>query len=619
MTVISTRPQQRLASNLLPLLALVVFLLFAGWLRTVHIVDFFEWPDEIWSLWHVQGSFREAMSRVPYDWPPLFSAISWGWMQLAGLTLEASRYLTILFALLSMVFVFRAAKSLFLVVAPTAAGNRGAAWVALAAGMSMGYLIFSGVEVRAYGLVLLLGALALWMTLRWLRKPESWRRTVLVALVLALTFYSTFTSALYVLFLTVLVVIVRPRLLLRWIGVGIFVVIFTLPILPQFLGNALSRLDVMAQPPDVFGVEMVDIFTRFGGTAAYAAIIGVALLVVIYYALRRKINARWAVAMMIWLIVPAVIYVIRPNREYLNVRYMWWVALGLVMLLGMATLYLPRWGQWAAIALLLGLTFLPVDWLQFRAVGTEAVPMRMVLSWFQKHIRPGDVLIEDPKCVCGTSMAWDYFLPQFFPQGDLPFVDEPGDHSRVWYLSTTGWPQDEPLKAAIMKGRKESIFVGPWNFLLRLYEGPPLWQGAAFDNQIALNGFEIPDDRKTFRENEDVSVKLWWSALRKPAMDYSFSLSLFDEFGNLIAQSDGSASAPDTPQQTSAWEPGTYYEDYRTLHLPIGIPGREYTLMVTVYDWQTNQRLVPAANTSFKLAGPDSDYLLVQTIEVVAY
>lgn len=72
----SQRPSYPLASYLL----LVVAALFVAWLRLRHMVDFVEWPDEIWSLWHVRGTFSEAMSRIPYDWPPLFSLLAWAWM-----------------------------------------------------------------------------------------------------------------------------------------------------------------------------------------------------------------------------------------------------------------------------------------------------------------------------------------------------------------------------------------------------------------------------------------------------------------------------------------------------------------------------------------------------------
>ncbi len=245
--------------------------------------------------------------------------------------------------------------------------------------------------------------------------------------------------------------------------------------------------------------------------------------------------------------------------------------------------------------------------------------MRMVLSWFAEHIRPGDVVIKDPYCVCGVPIAWDYFLPQYFPQGDLPWATEPGTHSRVWYLTTTGWKQDEKLKASIVDGRKESIFVGPWNFLLRLYEGPPLWQGVGFGNEVALNGFEIPDNRTTFRENETVQVKLWWSALKKPDMDYSISLAVFDQDGKPMAQDDGPAHAEGTPEQMTDWTPGKYYEDYRTFTMPVGAPGINYTLVVTVYNWQTGKRLTPAANTSFPFSSVNPDYLLLQKFSVVSY
>jgi hypothetical protein len=483
----------------------------------------------------------------------------------------------------------------------------------------MGYLVFSSVEVRAYGLVLMLGPLALWLTLRWMAQPNNWRRTGLLVIVLALAFYSSFTSIVYIAYLSFIVLFIHPRLLLRWVVVGIATVIVTLPAAIQFAQNASERLNRAPPPPLPFGAEMVNIYGQYGGTTFTAAILGLALLLVLYLIVRRRINWRWGLLLVVWAIVPVIIYVVKPNREYLNVRYVWWVVLGLVVLIGAATLYLPRVMQWGVMALLVGIAFIPVDWFQFRVGATEAAPMRMVLSWFAEHIRPGDVIIKDPYCVCGENIAWDYFLPQFFPQGELPWVTEPGNHSRVWYLATTGWKQDEKLKAAIMDGRKESIFVGPWNFLLRLYEGPPLWQGVAFGDQIALNGVEIPDNRMTFRENETIPVKLWWSALKQPAMDYSISLAVFDENGALVTQDDGPAHAEGTPEQMTAWKPGTYYEDYRNLTLPIGTPGRSYTIVVTVYDWQTVKRLTPAANSIFPLSGINSGYLLLRRFNVESY
>src|ERR1043165_7285930 len=122
MTVrVAPRSPSRPTSSLVLLVAsATLLLLFAGWLRMQHIVSLYEWPDEIWSLWHVQGTFSQAMSRVPYDWPPLFSIISWVWTHIAGPTLEASRVLMIQFAMLTLVFTYRATRLFYAQIAPSA-------------------------------------------------------------------------------------------------------------------------------------------------------------------------------------------------------------------------------------------------------------------------------------------------------------------------------------------------------------------------------------------------------------------------------------------------------------------------------------------------------------------
>jgi len=102
-------------------------------------------------------------------------------------------------------------------------------------------------------------------------------------------------------------------------------------------------------------------------------------------------------------------------------------------------------------------------------------------------------------------------------------------------------------------------------------------------------------------------------------MDYSISLAIFDEYGKLIAQSDGPAHGDGTPEQMSQWQPGKYYEDNRTITIPVGAPGRDYTLVVAVYDWQTGKRLAPAANSIFPFSGINAQYLLLEKFSVVSY
>jgi hypothetical protein len=231
-------------------------------------------------------------------------------------------------------------------------------------------------------------------------------------------------------------------------------------------------------------------------------------------------------------------------------------------------------------------------------------------------MRPGDVLIIDPKCACGKEMGWDLFVPQFFPTGYLPIVSQPGDAPRVWYLSTTGWLRDEALFAAIQKGRRPSIFVGPWNFLLRLYEGPPSWTGAAFGGLIRFNGVEIQKASKILAENETVQVRLWWSAQQPMTSDYSMSLALLDSAGRLVTQADGPALVDGTSSPTSQWQPGAYYEDVRAIHIPTGTTPGTYTLVLAVYQWWDGVRLDPEPNPLWALTGADHTYLQLATVQV---
>ena len=53
---------------------------------------------------------------------------------------------------------------------------------------------------------------------------------------------------------------------------------------------------------------------------------------------------------------------------------------------------------------------------------------------------------------------------------------------------------------------------------------------------------------------------------------------------------------------TSQFEPGRIYIDFRTLTLPASLAPGNYVLELVVYDWQTNvQLLLPDGSTSLTL------------------
>src|SRR5262249_2682273 len=144
----------------------------------------------------------------------------------------------------------------------------------------------------------------------------------------------------------------------------------------------------------------------------------------------------------------------------------------------------------------------------------------------------------------------------------------------------------------------------------------PSWDGVSYGGKIRLNGVDIDKADNVVSEGDSLQVKLWWSEQAPVNLDYSMSLALLDESGRLIAQADGPASAPDTPQQTSRWQPSTYYDDTRSLKIPSGTQAGMYHLVVAVYQWWDNVRLVPADNPLWARVGLNQSYLEVATIQV---
>jgi hypothetical protein len=589
---------------------IVALLLFAAFLRLQHLVSFVEWPDEIRSVWRTQFGLDNLLIRNPPDWPPLYEVFVWVWIRIAGRALEVSRYTSVLFSLLGASLTYRAAFRLTQSLA--------ASLISALAYAVLGYLIFSGVDVRAYGLLMALGALAFWELLRWLDRP-SWRRGIGLAVTLAVMFYTSFASTAFIAFLTLYALVMKPRRFHYWIGIGVGVLILCLPILPQFLQNGTARVsNRLVQGLLPLGRAIIQVFHDFGGSDWFLIPFTIAVLLIIWRAVQRPAECRRIVLFVVWLMFPIAVYIVTKNREFMKPRYMYWVALGIALMMGYAVLQVPPRVRLAVPVIFIALSCIPVDFNIYRLAETTAPPFRETFAWFAKNIRPDDVLVIDPKCTCGDKFGWDYFVPQYFPTGYLPIVAHPGNASRVWYLSNPGWPRDEKLLAEVQQGRKESIFYGPWFFLLRLYEGPPSWTGTAFGGKVRFNGGEIDGNNTILAKDERFQVNLWWSADQPPDRDYSISVAVVDTAGRLITQADGPIKIDDEPLQTSAWQPGQYYQDVRDLHLPPNLKDGNYSLVVTVYQWWDNVRLLPEENTLWSRAGGDSSYLVIQHIEVVS-
>lgn len=112
---------------------------------------------------------------------------------------------------------------------------------------------------------------------------------------------------------------------------------------------------------------------------------------------------------------------------------------------------------------------------------------------------------------------------------------------------------------------------------------------AAFGNQIALRGFDLsPPDPKP---GDALTVTLYWTALRKPDVNYSVFVHLERNDGKIIAQSDSYPMAGRFP--TATWEPGYTVPDVHRVVIPADAPAGPVHVTAGLYRLDTLGRLSP--------------------------
>jgi hypothetical protein len=158
--------------------ALVAFTVIAAALRfaTLDVQSF--WFDEAATVGVLDRSFGAMLAAIPRgeSTPPLYYVVAWLWSQPFGLGEAGLRSLSALLGTATVPVAFAAAGNL--------AGRRVGLWVAALAAVSP-LLVWYSQEARSYALLVLLGALALWLFARLLRVPDG-RDAALWALVSAL-------------------------------------------------------------------------------------------------------------------------------------------------------------------------------------------------------------------------------------------------------------------------------------------------------------------------------------------------------------------------------------------------------------------------------------------------
>ncbi|HLV35201.1 MAG TPA: glycosyltransferase family 39 protein [Spirillospora sp.] len=600
MSVSATKP----VSTRLIIAVLVLLTIFASRILILNQMQFHQ--DEARSAMRMFGTTAQIIAWQPPDWPPLHNVVLGWWQHLAGPLPFSLRSLSVFFFMLGVAFTYRAARRLF--------SSEPAAWGAVVVYAALGYSVYLSTFVRAYVLAMALFSLALWLTLRYFHLP-TWRRALPLGLTLAALFYSTYTAVFAFGILGLYSLLTRPRAVWRWWLPGLFALLLAVPELMSkaefFMGRVESAVNIFPEL-DPLPQAMTGLLQDFAGHGYIIWLVVSVLALALFITEKRlpRTVISWVLAGMF--LGPISLYILAaiPIVYFFEGRYAWWVFVLIGLGLGYGLSRLPRTIRAVTFTALVILMFtIPIN---ARYKPNHHRPFEQNFRWLQQQIEPGDVMLVDPDfCLiqCNEADSWGYYYDTYLRQ-HIEIVQEPANHRRVWYVRADGW-HDTATEQAVLENRIPTIFVGPWDFLIRLYQGPPDPEGILFENGLRFHGMDVMDGGSImrqpyyWREQTTARVRLWWSIDRPLDADYSISVQVQNREGRLVAQNDGPPrpvhlSLVDTselPAETSRWEPGRYYIDERDILLP-NLGSEIYAnVLLTVYQWWDGVRLqAPSVN-----------------------
>ena len=556
--------------------------------------------DEARSILRSFGTISEIIAWQPLDWPPLYNVLLGGWQALIDPHPAILRMFSVLLFIPGAALTYQLGRKLF--------ANERAGWGAMIVYCALGYSVFLSSFLRGYVITMTLFPALFLLTIRYFDMP-SIRRSLLLAVVMAAMYYTTYTTAFAFIIVGVYMLIVYPRAVWRWWLPGLISFLLALPDLIQkagFLANRVEAATTFAphlRPPlEAFGI----FYQEYTGQAALIWL-GLFLLGALFLILRQR--GLRTILLLLWVFVaPITIYVLvsKSIMFIYSARYAWWGLLGIALIIGAGLAYLPRRLWQASSVLILALMFVPLP----EDYREDRLPYEEVLSWLRDHAVPGDVLVIDPQfCLenCGRGDAWVYYTA-YYLSDRIQIVDSPEDYSRVWYLKTDGdgWHNEE-MEARVENGRLGGPFVGPWNMLARLYEAPPDPEGILYTNDLRFHGFQVVENGEVLlppydiRELSTLHLRLWWSIDKPLSQEYSVNTLLARGGRNkrVIADANGAPKAINLtpnevkppPQSMLEWEPGKYYVEERDIQIPQLPETYEADLYLIVYQWWDGVRI----------------------------
>lgn len=597
--------------------AMLAVLLLAAYLRIHDLNAQGMWGDEGWSIWLARGDTPRdlTLTMVADHHGPVYSLLLRGWGLLAGESVLALRWITVLFSIASIALIYALGRALF----NPAAG----AGAALAFALMDKHVVLTQ-EVRDYPMIFLVMIASALYYVRWRRRPRGGN---------ALGFVAWSVVGLYLhyyCYMVNLAIFAHAGLTLRERSArrhflalnGLIALAFApwlLIVVHQFVGTPVDSevLNIHGMPFDRHTIEYLATESFGKPVALYALLMVVGAWGPLAERLpgslgrvprdRRLSGALLAV---LWFAVPLLItWALHTRYPLLTDRNVSVILPAIALLVGVGLTAFERFGAVFLAALILTNGLLTTS------------------SYFDKPP--------------WREMAAD--IGAAYPGGEPVLLDVEGAHAALWYHLTLELPVDvgrvvnllpseaegEDLAVSLYDLRKryrgdfiprlqrilagtDGLWLAYWGdeakkhdvldalvaagfvrtgTLAYEHHGNPIYayrydRADSFGTppaeygSVALRRAVLPE---IARPGETVQALLWWSATEPPPSDYTVSVFLLDAAGALRAQHDGFPAGGGRP--TSAWAPGEIVFDVHSLRLPAHLPPGEYTVGVKLYTW----------------------------------
>jgi hypothetical protein len=579
------------------------------------------WVDEGWSIGAAQQTtLADVTTFVANDvHPPLYFQLLHLWEAVAGESILALRYSSVLIVLLAAALVYWLGRALH---TPFTG--------ALAAGLFIlnDLVQVLGREVRQYPLSQLMVLLTIAAYWRFWQRPTRIRGAVFVLSSAALL-YTHYWGGFLLVACVLHLLLTRPHQLRAFViacaGIGLLFLPWLPVVLEQIGGEAQGGLE-HALPANRQGFDILT-FQLFGRPEIFWLI----LLVVGFFSVLRGRNGTRALYARNPALLPALAVIIPVATSFaINFAFptLSYRALSMVIPFAMLLVALAVAGFRPYERAVMSLIVVALSLSLTAAEPAIRLPWPQIATFITQHNASTDpVLIETDF----DTFAFNYYLRQanteqervftevrrrrkfetlegFLNDLDQRLEDESGlwivrfssDYDVLPYLENQGWTQT----ASVFPETELGVPVELWR-----YDRVPPSEVESFGDVLMLK------DARVSTQPSGVTVTSLWSAQADTETDYTMSAFLLDEAGTLVAQHD---SYPlDGVLPTSAWEPGRTYFDGRFIPTS-GLASGTYQVALKVYHFTDATFTQTAALTPQSCAEQNCEYIILDTISLGA-